>query len=1367
MGRLGSAEAKVKEFTKMARWKDTSFWSVKGIVDKTRKTLHKTMREYQKNISIPSKAFFTETQLDSSGQDQACQTVSDVVSGGGWRLVARSGHQVTSAQGKQLGSLELLDKRAAKWSGKILAELRQVEVVADLTDLLPSVVTEMDKLRGLNVDKKKNEQDQKKQAGFIQQRKRAGLNDLFKTLQNFGFSYRFGLTSCTQVDTYQELFSHAKSNNCKNWDKSEKYFFRCFSRFRQLLPLLDRQLPQDVSPVLAERFQGFSQHMLYLAVEWRDMVVKNFAKIEFLTEVDAQFAEDKKYDLTRNGNEFRSLLVCGLDTVDSCLVSARQRLGEYEDMEDLKTAVEKCEVLKKKMETRMRDLPSLFVESARKAEVSGWSAISIEIIKTLECCKTVKKFHPVGDNFGDMSFRMKTFHQKMDSWVMGKPATRKVMDDGSFQKMLDRLVVRCLMGIQEGLKKSQEFLVEEMSWMESMKTLVGMSSSLKTGQVKICFEKVVSVLGLVAGLGDSSKMFEATKDVASVVIKHLDLAKSVQNMLVLSLLQFNKFLSVLLKVFNEIAVNGFCPVKEVDEDGSKTSDEFKSSEEETGLGQGEGKTDVSDQIDNEDMLDGAYKNQEDANEEEDQDNKKEDDGIEMSDNFESNLQDKKDENKNEEEDEKDDDENDLDDESGEVEGNEDLDKDMWGDEDEDDKNQELDESEEKGKTEEDEDDNLSAKDDQKEKADQEKRQRKEEEKEEETPEFDDNQTDPYHGEDKQIPEPEAFDLPESMDLDDKEQEDNFEEGGENEPESMPDFEEDQTSPDDENDDEENEGKTDIEKLDEMNQEEENEKEDKMDEVVTNDGTEEPKEEEEEVKDPKVEERAEEEHSGMDVDEESGQEMLETNQELEQDKKDQGSEGMNEDKSNQSSSDKSFGIKGKENDNEEEAEAGVGTKADQEKSLADYTDKAERLDIVEGDATGKDNQGQASIFQHVMDQRDEDKSAIDKADDKEVKEQVLPDDWDMEKKEDKEQIISKMDEENLDKEHTGEKSKNKSEEDMDTAEEEGSKITTPGDFTSTYNMSRGTDSLVARQQFAPVARQMQEVDTSISLQAIQLTDSCSSQLPVLTQLSHQLCEQLRLILEPTKASKLQGDFRTGKRLNMRKIIPYIASQFKKDKIWLRRVKPNKREFQILVALDDSSSMSDNQSREIALSSLNTLSSALALLEVGQFGVLRFGKSAEIIHSLGVQWSQSAGQKIQNQFTFEQKETSLVSLLNLSTQLFARSNSSSSSRNLSVSQLLIIVSDGRGVFHEGREKVLQSVMKARQAGYFCLFLIVENPSAPDSVLDIRLPVFSGGQLVTIDSYMDHFPFQHYIVLRDVINLPHTLSDALRQWFELVTS
>jgi midasin (ATPase involved in ribosome maturation) len=63
----------------------------------------------------------------------------------------------------------------------------------------------------------------------------------------------------------------------------------------------------------------------------------------------------------------------------------------------------------------------------------------------------------------------------------------------------------------------------------------------------------------------------------------------------------------------------------------------------------------------------------------------------------------------------------------------------------------------------------------------------------------------------------------------------------------------------------------------------------------------------------------------------------------------------------------------------------------------------------------------------------------------------------------------------------------------------------------------------------------------------------------------ISEQLRLILEPTLASRLQGDFRTGKRLNMRKIIPYIASDFRKDKIWLRRSRPSQRKYQVVLAI----------------------------------------------------------------------------------------------------------------------------------------------------------------------------------------------------------
>lgn len=109
--------------------------------------------------------------------------------------------------------------------------------------------------------------------------------------------------------------------------------------------------------------------------------------------------------------------------------------------------------------------------------------------------------------------------------------------------------------------------------------------------------------------------------------------------------------------------------------------------------------------------------------------------------------------------------------------------------------------------------------------------------------------------------------------------------------------------------------------------------------------------------------------------------------------------------------------------------------------------------------------------------------------------------------------------------------------------------------------------------------------------------------------------------------------------MRKVIPYIASQFRKDKIWLRRTKPSKREYQICLAVDDSSSMIDNHSKQVqhclllhttplatavefpargivthivsrcsvslqlAFESLSVIVNALTLLEAGQVAVCR--------------------------------------------------------------------------------------------------------------------------------------------------------------------
>ncbi|XP_029647301.1 midasin-like [Octopus sinensis] len=272
------------------------------------------------------------------------------------------------------------------------------------------------------------------------------------------------------------------------------------------------------------------------------------------------------------------------------------------------------------------------------------------------------------------------------------------------------------------------------------------------------------------------------------------------------------------------------------------------------------------------------------------------------------------------------------------------------------------------------------------------------------------------------------------------------------------------------------------------------------------------------------------------------------------------------------------------------------------------------------------------------------------------------------------------------------------------------------------------------------------------------------------LAQELCEQLRLVLEPSQATKLKGDYRTGKRINMKKVIPYIASQFRKDKIWLRRTKPSKRQYQIMLAIDDSSSMIDNHSKQLAFESLAVIANGLSLLETGELAICSFGESMQVIHSFGEQFSCHSGARLLQHFTFTQKKTNIALLLQQASALMmeSRQHYRSAQSGPDFSQLLLIVSDGRGLFSEGMDYVKSAVRQAQTANLFVVFVILDNPINRDSILDIRIPVFkASGQLPEIKSYMDHFPFPFYIILRDIDSLPQTLSEALRQWFELVTA
>jgi len=294
-------------------------------------------------------------------------------------------------------------------------------------------------------------------------------------------------------------------------------------------------------------------------------------------------------------------------------------------------------------------------------------------------------------------------------------------------------------------------------------------------------------------------------------------------------------------------------------------------------------------------------------------------------------------------------------------------------------------------------------------------------------------------------------------------------------------------------------------------------------------------------------------------------------------------------------------------------------------------------------------------------------------------------------------------------------------------------------------------------------------------------------------ARELCEQLRLVLEPTLASKLKGDFKSGKRINLKKIIPFIASQFKRDKIWMRRTAPVKRTYQVLIAVDNSQSML--AAADYAREALAMIWKALAQLEVGDVGVIQFGDThgAKVVHSLNEPLSDDAGARVLSGFSFDECPTKpagagqapqaagpFATMLKTSLDSLREAKGSRSwQANTEALQLLLIVSDGRIL--GGRQQVQRLVREAAEEGVLPVLVLLDcfaasgaGPAGPastnagvrarESILDEKSLRYVNGK-PKLFPFLDDYPLPYYILLRDMHALPSYLGDALRQWFELV--
>lgn len=220
------------------------------------------------------------------------------------------------------------------------------------------------------------------------------------------------------------------------------------------------------------------------------------------------------------------------------------------------------------------------------------------------------------------------------------------------------------------------------------------------------------------------------------------------------------------------------------------------------------------------------------------------------------------------------------------------------------------------------------------------------------------------------------------------------------------------------------------------------------------------------------------------------------------------------------------------------------------------------------------------------------------------------------------------------------------------------------------------------------------------------------------------------------------------------------------------------YQVILAIDDSRSMAPGSlgGGALACEAMALLCRALARLEVGDVGVVSFGETLRVLHPLDRPFTDDAGAAALAGLTFAQERSRAPEALEgiLAILEAARATSPASraagggalGAPVQCMQIVFLVSDGMlGSGAPERARIRNWVTEATARGQLVVLLIVDRSgsASDESITRMQSIRFEGGRVVRT-AYLDDYPFPYYLVVRDVQTLPATLSDAMRQWFEL---
>ncbi|KAJ3272914.1 hypothetical protein HDV01_005111 [Terramyces sp. JEL0728] len=1484
----------LREYVKIASWKDINVFALKESATRTHHHLNKFVKKYRLELLMQVKEVIAAYH-ENMPQLKSIEKIEITVG----KLQNNSFLFISNASMKgklpyfvpvdsRMLQAEKLYLKAKSFGQGLLAQTDYFDTATYLDDFSSAIIERTQEFRDMNSGLSAGSKTAKGQKMI---RKKA-LVDLIKTLNFIGLNPRCSHKySGHQASEYMYSRPDPEFSTligaCEKYgiasqvtglapviERANLYYYRNIARLGAVRKQLASHSP-DISSMEREYFIGYLDDLLHMSIEHRSVFSNLAEKMSNIIEhlIQLKDMDETKNPSTRDGTSLLKEAINLVSGMYTLIVQTSSALGTLSNVDsEVSTAFGNLHIESHNLLNNLKTFSYFVIQEETKSLATQKVNSIIADVNCLQkkCLDTVDIITMKYPALDFICSALKTYlHQSQAIFVAEEAVAEESL--GGCLNTLDACLDNTLLVIQKLQYRTEikETNQDENDFGWKSKQLYNSNIQLVSSTPIASFDHLYANIrrgfamwssflsSKTASTDDKCILQNSLQRLYPIVHQSILMIFYRLHELVLFHKSLAKFQYILSNTFYSLLKDGFCipKLEENDEDEGDMQDNVDG----MGIGEGEGKKDVSDEIENEDQVEGLKNDADKAPPADKNEMKEEDDAIEMENDFDGVLEDvSEDENQDQQEEEDEKEEHDeqmgnLDDDLADV-----VDEKMWGDEDQDQQNGKDEKTERDSSLENPAGELETAAQENATEDNPSKEEQKDAKKEPEPPNALDNKGEDEEGKINKdtidnFEENHGIDVKEENGLDDKNEED-MElpedldlDGDDDGIEDLPDNENIGES----TEEPEQTGEMD---LDDANQEPPTQEESHIPDLEELEQIDQPNADE--AENPEESGNEEEEHPETEPTHGLGENNPEVDEHQDQEGEVQGAEAQEQ---NKAESNQPFGVEGKGGDRsvqDENQNAGNSTEPqdsaedmNMEDTQGEKTNKNTSKAEGKNSLQDKDRSSQPNPHRSVGDAMEKwlsrlrdiadsvNEKSPDSGDKNEQEVNVENADFEYVKEDDKDQgdhqalgVADQDQLEKMDKQALGEEGDN-----TDGVQDDSSmdlndldKDKSPGEPTATIepierNENKGVggqlkskveddDEMdIDKDDIAePSNEEIDEIESTFKATKIddQLGDDTdrvmemgsdesvldydqlrlmleqkmsewrkSGQDPLIAKdlwknyttltrdLSFLLCEQLRLILEPTLSTKLKGDYRTGKRLNMRKIISYIASQFKKDKIWLRRTKPSKRTYQIMIAIDDSLSMSSTHSVQLAYESLTLITNALSQLEVGEIAVVGFGEQVSLLHPFEKTWSDEAGAQVLQSFTFKQEKTKVKLLMEQSLEILKHSRQLSQTSDLW--QLQLVLSDGLCDDHEYIKAKVRAAAEERIA---MVFIMLDTRPEKDSILNMSSVSYdfdaaTNKPILKVERYMDTFPFDYYVVVRNIEKLPEILSDTLRQFFMFI--